>query len=232
MVSISPTAARSVVGTSWIAASGSPAAPQPRHQPGMDRLRRAQALRAAAQDRRVPGLQAQRAGVGGHVRPALEDHPHHPERRPHPADAQPRGPVPLRHHRADRIRLRRRSPAAPRPCPRPAPRSAPAGRAWRPTAPSPAPPPCRPRWPRGAPPAPPRSRPPPPGAPRPSAPKARRRAPPPPPAPSRPSPASAPSRRAAASIAFPLRAPGRRGAPAPPAPGGRGAPRSGPTGAP
>ena len=178
IVSISPTAARSVVGTSWIAASGSPAAARPCDEPGVDRLRRAQALGAAAQDRGVAGLQAERAGVGGDVRPALEDHADDAERRAHPADVQPRGPVPLGDHLPDRVGLRRRWRAGRRPCRAPGPRSsfsrssiAPRQalgrgvghvggvrrRAAR----------------RGRP----RSRRPPPAAPRPSAPTARRRAP-------------------------------------------------------
>ena len=40
---------------------------------GMDGAARAQAVGAAAQDRGIAGFQAQRAGIGGHVRPALID---------------------------------------------------------------------------------------------------------------------------------------------------------------
>ena len=105
IVSISPTAARSAVGTSWIAASGRPAAARPAASAGVDRLGRVQALGAAAQDRGVAGLQAERAGVGGDVRPALEDHADHPDRRADPADVQARGPVPFGDHLPDRVGL-------------------------------------------------------------------------------------------------------------------------------
>ena len=232
IVSIAPTAARSVVGTSWIAASGSPAAFSPGDEAGVDRLRRAQALRAAAQDRRVPGLQAERAGVGGDVRPALEDHPDHPERRPHPPDVQARRPVPFGDHLPDRDRAARRWRAAPRPSPRPAPRRASAGRASPATGRGPRRRPCRRRWPRAARRDPPRSRRPRRAAPRPSARTARRRARARRPAPPGRSPASARRTSTRSSIALSLRSPGRRGAPAPPGPRGRAARRSGRTGAP
>ena len=71
--SISPTAARSRVGTSWIASSGKSGFAQARSQCGMDRARGAEGFRAAAQDRGVAGLEAKRAGIGGHVRPAFVD---------------------------------------------------------------------------------------------------------------------------------------------------------------
>ena len=97
--SIAPTAARSVVGTSWIAASGRPAARRPATQAGMDGARGVEALRAAAQDGGVAGLQAERAGIGGDVRPALEDHADDAERRAHALDVQAVGRVPLGDHR-------------------------------------------------------------------------------------------------------------------------------------
>ena len=47
---------------------------------GVDRARRAVAVGAAAQDHGVAGLERQRAGVGGDVRPALVDHADDAER--------------------------------------------------------------------------------------------------------------------------------------------------------
>ena len=44
-------------------------------------MRRAEAVGAGAQDRGVAGLEAERAGIRRHVRPALEDHADDPERR-------------------------------------------------------------------------------------------------------------------------------------------------------
>ena len=95
----------------------------------MDRLRRVQAFRAAAQDHGVARLQAQRAGVGGDVRTAFEDHADDAERRADPADVQARRPVPFGDHLPHRVGLRRRPRAARRPSPAPAPRRAAAGRA-------------------------------------------------------------------------------------------------------
>ena len=63
--SMCPTAARSVVGTIWIGGLRQAGRPQPCDQAGMDRARGMHALGAAAQDRGVAGLQAQRAGIGG-----------------------------------------------------------------------------------------------------------------------------------------------------------------------
>jgi hypothetical protein len=62
------------------------------------------ALAAAAQDRRVAGLEAQRARVAGHVGPALVDDADHAEGHAHPLDAQAVRPLPLGDHRADRVR--------------------------------------------------------------------------------------------------------------------------------
>ena len=57
--SISPTAARSRVGTSWIASSGKLGGAQALDQRRMDRARGAEALRAAAQDHGIAGLEAE-----------------------------------------------------------------------------------------------------------------------------------------------------------------------------
>ena len=67
---------------------------------------RAHALAAAAQDRRVAGLQAQRARVRGHVGPALVDDADDAERHAHALDAQAVRARPLRDDGADRIRQR------------------------------------------------------------------------------------------------------------------------------
>ena len=68
-----------------------------------DRSRGVEALPAAAEDGRVAGFQAQRAGVGGHVRPRFVDDADHAERRAHPGDAQAVRPVPLGGDAADRV---------------------------------------------------------------------------------------------------------------------------------
>jgi hypothetical protein len=75
------------------------------HEAGVDRHRGMEALRPAAQDHRVSGLQAQGTCVGGHVRAALVDHPHDAERRAHPADVEARGHVPFGQHRAHGVGL-------------------------------------------------------------------------------------------------------------------------------
>ena len=101
--SISPTAARSRVGTSWIASSGRPAARSPSRQRGMNGARRAEAIRAAAQDRRIAGLEAERAGIGGDVRAALVDDADDAERHAHALDGHAVRALPSLQHRADRI---------------------------------------------------------------------------------------------------------------------------------
>ena len=69
----------------------------------MDGARGMEAVGAAAQDRGVAGLQAQRAGVGRHVRPALVDDADDAERRAHALDVQAVGAIPLGDDVADRI---------------------------------------------------------------------------------------------------------------------------------
>ena len=98
-----PTAARSRVGTSEIAAAGRPASRRPCDQRGVDGAGGAEAVRAAAQDHGIAGLEAQRAGIGGDVRPALVDHADDAERHAHALDAHAVRPRPGRHDGADRI---------------------------------------------------------------------------------------------------------------------------------
>ena len=73
----------------------------------MDRAAGAETVRAAAQDHRVAGLQAQRAGIGGDVGAALEDHADDAERRAHALDGQAVRPLPAL---GDARRPDRRSP--------------------------------------------------------------------------------------------------------------------------
>ncbi len=70
----------------------------------MDRARGAKTFRAAAQDDRIAGLEAEAAGIGGHVRPALVDDADHPERHAHALDAQAVRPRPGFRDRPDRVR--------------------------------------------------------------------------------------------------------------------------------
>ncbi len=98
-----PTAARSVVGGLWIAASGRRASAQALLKAGEDRPRRVEALGPAAEDRRVARLEAQRAGIRGDVGAGLVDDPDHPERHPHARDVESVRTLPARHLVADRI---------------------------------------------------------------------------------------------------------------------------------
>src|SRR3546814_3255816 len=61
------------------------------------------ALRAAAQNGGVAGLEAERAGIGGHVRPALVDDADDPERHRDAGDSQPVGALPLGQGAADGV---------------------------------------------------------------------------------------------------------------------------------
>ncbi|ABA49903.1 hypothetical protein BURPS1710b_3448 [Burkholderia pseudomallei 1710b] len=82
-----------------------------RRQPFADQLRergvRFERLRAAAQDRRVAGLQAQRGRVDRHVRPRFVDDPDHAERHAHLADLDSARAIFEIAHLADRVRQRR-----------------------------------------------------------------------------------------------------------------------------
>ena len=64
-----------------------------RAEGGDDRARGVEALRAAAQDRGVAGLEAQRPGIGGDVGPALVDDPDHAQGHPHAGDVEAVGPA-------------------------------------------------------------------------------------------------------------------------------------------
>ena len=76
---------------------------QPLDQRRMDRARGAEALRAAAQDHGVAGLEAQHGGVRRHVRAALVDHADDAERHAHALDRHAVRTGPAFHHGADRI---------------------------------------------------------------------------------------------------------------------------------
>ncbi len=89
-----PTAARSRVGTSMIASSGRFTSRKARDDARMDRAAGTEAVGAAAQDHGIAGLQAQRAGIGRHVRAAFEDHADHPERHAHALDGHAVRPRP------------------------------------------------------------------------------------------------------------------------------------------
>ena len=58
---------------------------------------------AAAQDRGIAGLQAERAGIGGHIRPAFIDDADDAERHPHALDGQAVRPRPGFGDVADRV---------------------------------------------------------------------------------------------------------------------------------
>ena len=103
MASMMPTAARSVVGTHCSPAFGQPRAPQPLLQTAKDRARGEEALRAAAQDRRIARLEAERPCVRGDVRARFVNHADHPERHAHARDVQPIRALPARQLRADRV---------------------------------------------------------------------------------------------------------------------------------
>ncbi len=76
---------------------------QPLDQAGMDGGGRIERIRAAAQDHRIAGLEAERTGIGRHVRSALIDDADDAERRAHALDMQAVRPVPFGDHVADRI---------------------------------------------------------------------------------------------------------------------------------
>ena len=129
--SMSPTAARSVVGTSCIAVSGRSAAASPATRQRVDRRRRTHALAPAAQDRGVPGLEAQRARIRGHVRPALVDDADDAERHAHALDHAGRSGVATPRSRCRSDPAARRCPRGRAPWPRCAHRRARDGRAKR-----------------------------------------------------------------------------------------------------
>ncbi len=69
----------------------------------MDRGRGAEGIRAATQDGGIAGLEAEGAGIGGDVRPALEDDADDAERRAHALDVEPVRPVPCGGDAAHRV---------------------------------------------------------------------------------------------------------------------------------
>ena len=73
-------------------------------QTGVDGRIGIRALRTAAQDHAVARLQAQTAGIGRDVRPALVDDADHAERHPHALYAHAIGTRPLGEHRTDGVR--------------------------------------------------------------------------------------------------------------------------------
>ena len=101
--SIRPTAARSRVGTSVIAASGRSGFAQALHQAFMDRAAGAETVGAAAQDHGIAGLQAQHAGIRRDIGPALEDHADDAERHAHALDGHAVRPLPALGDDADGI---------------------------------------------------------------------------------------------------------------------------------
>ena len=70
---------------------------------GVDRARRPQAVRAAAQDRGIAGLEAERAGIGGDVGAAFIDHADDAERHADALDFHAVRALPGGRHRADGI---------------------------------------------------------------------------------------------------------------------------------
>ncbi len=69
----------------------------------MDGARGMEALGAAAQDRRIAGLEADAAGIRGHVRPRLVDDADDAERHAHALDGEAVRPRPFGQHGADGI---------------------------------------------------------------------------------------------------------------------------------
>ena len=70
---------------------------------GLDGAARAQTVRAAAQDRGIAGFQAERAGIGGHIGPALVDDADDAERHPDALDGHAVRPRPGFGDGADRV---------------------------------------------------------------------------------------------------------------------------------
>ncbi len=68
-----------------------------------DRRRGMKALGAAAQDGRIAGLEAQSAGIGGHVGPRFVDDADDAERHAHALEVQPVRLRPVSQHAADRL---------------------------------------------------------------------------------------------------------------------------------
>ena len=82
---------------------GQPRPPQPLLQAAEDRARGEEALRAAAQDRRIARLEAERPGVRGDVRARFVNHADHAERHAHARDVEAVRALPARQLGADRV---------------------------------------------------------------------------------------------------------------------------------
>ena len=93
--SMMPTASRSCVGTICTAVSGKPCFAKRARETRVNRSARARALGAAAQDRRIAALQAQRRRIGRHVGPALVNDADDAERHAHARDLETVRPLPF-----------------------------------------------------------------------------------------------------------------------------------------
>ena len=98
-----PTAARSIVGTSCTASLGQAARRQLVGQDAVQGAIRVDRLLAAAEDRRVAALDAERGGVDRDVGPALVDHEDHAQRHADLAHVQAVGPAARADDLADRV---------------------------------------------------------------------------------------------------------------------------------
>ena len=106
-VSMWPTAARSCVGTHCIQVGRQRRRrSNPSLKTGVDCGAGSRTLRTAPQDHRVAGLQAQRTGVGGHIRPAFINDADDAERHANALNEHSIGPGPLRQASADGIARR------------------------------------------------------------------------------------------------------------------------------
>ena len=90
-------------GTSWTTSGSQPGGLDGVAQHGDDRGVARAGARAAAQEHRVAGLQADAGRVGGDVGPGLVDHPDDAERHPHLAQLEPVGERAAADHLADRV---------------------------------------------------------------------------------------------------------------------------------
>ena len=86
-----------------MAASGRPASFKPATRQAWIAADERKTVRAAAQHYRIAALEAEGAGVGGHVGAALVDHPDDPERRRHALDDEAIGAGEGREHPPDGI---------------------------------------------------------------------------------------------------------------------------------
>ncbi len=147
--SISPTAARSATGTSWMASSGRPAALRPSTRQAWMACDEFSESEPPRRITAVAGLEAQRAGIGRHIGPAFVDHTDDTQRRAHAFDVQAVGAVPGGGHFAHGVFQCRRWRARRRPLREYAPASASTGPASPATVLLPRHSPCRWRWRRG-----------------------------------------------------------------------------------